>query len=145
MNGTIRSISVLGLSLLAAAPAWAQSPMVELRVYPTDVQLATSRDRQTYVVQAVQEDGITRDVTAEAQVSFANAALVRHEKNTVYPAADGKTEMTVAYGGKSVTVPVTVAHATDERPISFRLDVMPVFMKSSCNNGSCHGAARGKD
>lgn len=31
------------------------------------------------------------------------------------------------------------------RPISFRLDVMPVFMKHGCNNGSCHGAARGKD
>jgi hypothetical protein len=29
--------------------------------------------------------------------------------------------------------------------VSFRLDVMPVFMKHGCNNGSCHGAARGKD
>ena len=29
--------------------------------------------------------------------------------------------------------------------VSFRLDVMPVFMKYGCNNGSCHGAARGKD
>ena len=29
--------------------------------------------------------------------------------------------------------------------ISFRLDVMPVFMRSGCNTGSCHGAARGKD
>ena len=29
--------------------------------------------------------------------------------------------------------------------MSFRLDVMPIFMKHGCNNGSCHGAARGKD
>ncbi|HEX6986662.1 MAG TPA: DUF1549 domain-containing protein, partial [Planctomycetaceae bacterium] len=134
-----------GIALLAAAPPAAQSPFVELRVYPADVQLNTSRDRQSYVVQAVHEDGITRDVTAEAQVSFGNAALVRHEGNTLYPAADGATEMTVTYDGKSVTVPVTVAAAAEDRPISFRLDVMPVFMKASCNNGSCHGAARGKD
>ena len=32
-----------------------------------------------------------------------------------------------------------------DRPISFKLDVMPVFMRAGCNIGSCHGAARGKD
>ncbi|MBC7335952.1 MAG: DUF1549 domain-containing protein, partial [Clostridia bacterium] len=32
-----------------------------------------------------------------------------------------------------------------ERPLSFRLDVMPVFMRAGCNTGTCHGAARGKD
>lgn len=28
---------------------------------------------------------------------------------------------------------------------SFKLDVMPVFMRYGCNSGDCHGAARGKD
>src|SRR5438876_2812629 len=31
------------------------------------------------------------------------------------------------------------------RPVSFRLDVMPVFFRAGCNSGGCHGAARGKD
>ncbi len=31
------------------------------------------------------------------------------------------------------------------RPISFRLDVMPVFFRAGCNSGGCHGAAVGKD
>ena len=62
-----------------------------------------------------------------------------------YPAADGATTLTVAYGGKTVTVPVKVAQATVQPPLSFRLDVMPVFMRAGCNTGSCHGAARGKD
>ena len=35
--------------------------------------------------------------------------------------------------------------AAADRPISFQLDVMPVFMRAGCNTGSCHGAARGKD
>jgi hypothetical protein len=144
MNGTIRFASLLGAALLAA-PTFAESPLVELRVYPADVQLNTSRDRQSYIVQAVYEDGITRDVTNEAQVALANAALVRHENHTLYPAADGSTGMTVTFGGQTVKAPVSVAAATTDRPISFRLDVMPVFMKSSCNNGACHGAARGKD
>ena len=29
--------------------------------------------------------------------------------------------------------------------ISFKNDVMPVFFRGGCNNGACHGAARGKD
>jgi len=31
------------------------------------------------------------------------------------------------------------------RPISFRLDVMPVLFRAGCNSGGCHGAAIGKD
>ena len=42
-------------------------------------------------------------------------------------------------------MPVTVKDAKVDRPISFKLDVMPVFMQAGCNTGSCHGAARGKD
>src|SRR5215472_13295444 len=30
-------------------------------------------------------------------------------------------------------------------PLSFRLDVMPVFFRAGCNSGGCHGAAAGKD
>ena len=36
-------------------------------------------------------------------------------------------------------------HSQVERPISFKLDVMPVFMAAGCNSGSCHGSARGQD
>jgi hypothetical protein len=31
------------------------------------------------------------------------------------------------------------------RPVSFRLDVMPVLFRAGCNSGGCHGAAIGKD
>ena len=37
------------------------------------------------------------------------------------------------------------APAAEDPGPSFRLDVMPIFMRSGCNTGSCHGAARGKD
>jgi len=38
-----------------------------------------------------------------------------------------------------------VAPASEDPGPSFRLDVMPILMRSGCNTGSCHGAARGKD
>lgn len=127
--------------LLVAGTAQAQ----KAAVYPPDVNLETSRDRQSFIVQLTQPDGLTRDITDTAQVSFANPALVKLEKNVVLPVADGATEMTVIAGGQTVKVPVKVMNAKADRPISFKLDVMPVFLRSGCNQGGCHGAARGKD
>jgi len=70
---------------------------------------------------------------------------VNRTQNVLTPAADGTGEMAVEFGGQTVKVPVTVKDAKADRPISFTRDVMPVFMRSGCNVGSCHGAARGKD
>ena len=144
----IRLFAALGLVAVFSAVGSAQSPtagLASLDVFPADVNLTTSRDRQSFVVQATYADGITRDVTAEAKVTVANPALVKLEKNVVHPVADGATEMKVEFGGKAVQVKVSVKDAKVEQPISFKLDVMPVFMKWGCNSGACHGAARGKD
>ena len=121
------------------------APMTGLAVYPPEVKLATARDRQSIVVQATFADGITRDVTKEATIEVANPKLVRRDGATFHPAADGSSSISVAYGGQKVAVPLAVAQATVLPPLSFRLDVMPVFMRAGCNTGSCHGAARGKD
>src|SRR5438309_11255840 len=82
-----------------------------IAVYPPDINLETARDRQGFVVQLTQPDGITRDVTDQAQVSFANPALVKLDKATVYPVADGATEMTVTAAGQTLKVPVKVVNA----------------------------------
>ncbi|HUG66538.1 MAG TPA: DUF1549 and DUF1553 domain-containing protein [Pirellulaceae bacterium] len=134
-------------SLLGAqetVPARTDAP-AKINVYPADVQLTTARDRQSLIVQAEYADGITRDVTAEATFTLANQALATVEANVLRPTADGASELKVEYGGHAVVIPVEVQNATVDQPISFKLDVMPVFMKAGCNTGSCHGAARGKD
>jgi len=143
----IRGPAALALALAVLSnPAWGgDSTPAQLEVFPPDINLETAPDRQSLVVQATYSDGITRDVTTEAEFSLANAGLVRREGSVFYPASDGTTTLAVAFGGKTVTVPVKVAQAAVRPPISFRLDVMPVFMKAGCNTGNCHGAARGKD
>ena len=136
------TVAVLGL----AGPVLAQkAEITRLDVFPPAVNLTGAGDRQAVVVQAVYADGITRDVTAEATQSLARPDLVRREGATYFPAADGETTLAVSFGGRSATVPVKVTGAAAPPTISFRLDVMPVFMRSGCNTGSCHGAARGKD
>lgn len=142
----LRTGLVAGMALvLAATSAPAQSPLASLEVSPPDINLFTARARQMFVVQATYADGITRDVTAEAKASLANPALCKVEKNILTPLADGATELKLEYAGKTLSVPVKVKDAKVDRPISFKLDVMPIFMRAGCNQGGCHGAARGKD
>ena len=140
----IRSLLLSAVVALSSSAAFA-ADLAELRVYPQDVSLTTKRDRQSVVVQALYADGITRDVTAEAQWAFGQDGLIRREGNVMYPVADGQTELRVTFQGQTKAIPCKVEQAAADRPISFKLDVMPVFMKAGCNTGSCHGAARGKD
>src|SRR3982750_2053513 len=106
-NVLLASLVLIGFCGVAAA----ESPLAALEVFPPDINLETARDRQSFVVQAWFADGLSRDVTAEAKVAFANPALVRREANVVYPVADGSTEMTVEWGGKAVKLPVKVLAA----------------------------------
>ncbi|MEI7702211.1 MAG: DUF1549 domain-containing protein, partial [Planctomycetia bacterium] len=116
-----------------------------LIVAPADIHLSALRDRQSLLVQAVLPNGLTQDGTAKVEFKIENEALLRRDASTFYPVADGNTKLVVTYSGQTIEVPVTVQNSQVDPPISFRMDVMPVWMKTSCNNGSCHGAARGKD
>lgn len=135
---------VTACSLFAASVAFG-ADLAELRVSPTTVNLTTSHDRQGVVVQAVFSDGITRDVTGTSNWAIAQDGIVRRDGNMLFPVKDGATELKVEFSGKTLSVPIKVERAAEVKPVSFKLDVMPVFMKAGCNTGSCHGAARGKD
>ena len=141
----MKTLVLFLLSVFTISTVFAEAPLAKLQVDPPQVNLTTSKDRQLIVVQALYEDGITMDVAADATYELANPALARLDHQTLYPTADGATELHVAFGGQKVTIPVKVERVAETQPISFKLDVMPVFMKAGCNTGSCHGAARGKD
>src|SRR5205085_4538962 len=95
--------------------------------------------------QATYADGITRDVTGEVKARLAGPGVCQLERNRLTPSSDGTNELIVEFAGRSARVPVSVKEAKAPRPISFKRDVMPIFMRAGCNTGACHGAARGKD
>src|SRR5260221_10809841 len=137
--------AALFLAAALAAPGFAgDTEPPQVNVYPAEIELSTSRDQQSYVVQMIAPDGVTRDVTDAATVEL-SAPIVERKGNVLFPKADGTGKMTVSYGGRVIAVPLTVKQSAVDRPISFKLDVMPVFMRAGCNTGACHGAARGKD
>jgi hypothetical protein len=140
-----RIITAFLILACTSAVAMGDAPALKLDAYPPDIELSTSRDRQPFIVVATRPDGVTEDVTATVTATLANPALARIDGHTLHPVADGTTTLALAYQGQTVTLPVTVKSATVDRRVSFKLDVMPVFLRSGCNTGSCHGAARGKD
>ncbi|MFO0820724.1 MAG: DUF1553 domain-containing protein [Pirellulales bacterium] len=140
-----RFAAAIVLTIATAAVATAQMPITGIQVYPPDINLNTKLDLQRYIVVASRGDGVTMDVTKQAVVKLTNPALARVDNATLFPVADGETMMEVDFQGLKASVPVKVKDAAADRPISFHLDVMPVFARAGCNTGSCHGAARGKD
>ena len=114
-------------------------------VYPAAIHLVTRADKQTFVVRMRRGDGVTLDLTEKVKVKVADPSIASVKGNLVTPGSDGKTELIIEHQGKTTKLPIVVERAAEDRPISFRLDVLPVFAKASCNNGACHGSARGQD
>ncbi len=117
----------------------------EVKVYPGAVALESGKDRQSLVVVAKYEDDTTYDVTANTEFVLGMPEVAEKRKNSFYPKANGDTTLTAKVGGVEVTVPFKVTTAEVRKPTSFKLDVMPVFMREHCNTGECHGSARGQD
>jgi hypothetical protein len=120
--------------------------LVKIGVFPPDITLETKRDTQSVVVMATYEDDTTVDVTKNATFTFEDPSLVDLKTRSHFkPVKDGETRLNVKVSDKTASIPVVVKDSAEDRPISFHLDVMPVFMRDGCNTGACHGSARGQD
>jgi hypothetical protein len=129
-------------------PPWDAAPdpaITAIEAFPKSVTLETAADFHRVIILARFADASVRDITNLARLSLPNNDVARLTGNTLLPVADGTTTLTLDYRGRTTTVPVTVRSATAARPISFRLDVMPVITAGGCNSGACHGSARGQD
>ena len=132
--------------LFGALPGFAAtSTLTELKAYPPDIHLTSSNAWQRIVVQASYSDGLTRDVSSQASYKLANPKLGRIDRSSFAASADGTTDLQVSFKGQRVMVPVVISNSSVKPALSFKLDVMPVFMKAGCNAGACHGSSRGKD
>ena len=91
---------------------------------------------------------LTRSVTFSADgdgmalVSIGPGGIVR-------PLADGSTRLRVSHGVEAAAVSATVnlrVEGTGRLPhVDFVRDVNPVLAKMGCTQGTCHGAAKGKN
>ena len=119
--------------------------LVSLQIHPKQISLSTKEDFNSFVVVAKYDDDVTRDVTKESTFSLSDEKIARIENHTISPVKDGKATLKASFHNLNTELSIQVKDAQAERPVSFNLDVMPVFLKAGCNTGSCHGSARGQD
>ena len=131
----------------ALADLQAKLPTLKrLEILPEKFSLETKRDSHRVIVFATFQDATTKDVTGFCDLKITDAKIATLNGLTLKPAADiGATELTATLGGQTVKAQIEVKGGQQDRAVSFRLDCMPVFMRGGCNQGGCHGAARGKD
>ena len=73
--------TVSGLGKEPGASEWAR-----IAIYPPEVHLSGQRDAQKFVVVAVRDDDVTKDVTADAQISIRDPQMANLEGNQLTPA-----------------------------------------------------------
>ena len=132
---------MLPITLWLAVPCYA----ADLKLYPTDVQLAGPRAVQQLML--VDEDAgrVVGDRTGRAKFVSGNPRIAAVDATgMVKPAGDGDTTITASLGGRMATATVHVRQAKNQSPPSFRNEVIPILTRVGCNSGACHGALAGK-
>ena len=120
---TLASLRTLRLSmpvllLVACSSARADEPAwTSLAVYPQEITLATSADYQGIVVVVTRADGVTLDVTEQAELAVAEASFASLEAATLRPLADGETKLVAKFSGLEAAANIAVTRAPEHREI----------------------------
>jgi WD40 repeat protein len=133
-----------------------------LTVQPAEVLLAGPFASAQVVVTGTLADGrtidLTRSVRFEGVVDAAAGAQSAAGAGGVVsigpggllrPRADGAATLRIVHGqaegAVAATLPVRVEGTTSAPHVDFVRDVNPVLTRLGCNQGTCHGAAKGKN
>ncbi|MEM6329412.1 MAG: DUF1549 and DUF1553 domain-containing protein [Planctomycetota bacterium] len=122
---------------------------VSLAVYPPRLALSHAGDARRVIAVATRSDGVTRDVTADAtwqlESTEGGADAFSLDAGRLRASRDGRAGVRAAFAGLSAQAEATAAGVDAYRGVSYRHDVIPIFLRAGCNSGGCHGSSRGKD
>lgn len=98
------------------------------------------------LVHAIMRDGTRADATRQAAYASTDVVAVS-SSGLLRPLADGAATVTVTVGSHQATLPVEVVGVGGDVAIDvdFIRDVNPILAKAGCNQGTCHGAQKGKN
>ena len=136
---------ILLFALCAAASAWA-GESGRLVVRPGRIELTGRDPEHGLLVALVWADGREADVTAKAHfISNAGQLVSVDAAGHCRAVGDGQAEIAVTFDGQSAAVPVVASGFGGLRVPSFKQDIIPIFTKTGCNAGSCHGKLAGQN
>ena len=144
-----------GLALPQTPQVSADSPALEAPASLTiGPELATGgvtirgrHARQQLFVTGVYPGGQLRDLTHSTTYTAAPPDVVSVDASgLITPLQDGEaTVRAIGTGTVAAEIRVRVEGFTDEHPINFKNQIVPIFTKLGCSGGGCHGKASGQN
>ena len=130
------AVALKSLTIQAGSPSETKTPP---RMQGRDARLQL-------LVTAELPDGKLRDHTRNATYSTTPASLVQiSSSGEVSPLKDGRVTITASSGGATAAIDLIVEKAQESLPINFVNQIVPIFTKTGCNTGGCHGKSSGQN
>ncbi len=146
------TLSVATLTLSAATkpkPPALKITALEFHAATGDSQslrLRSSDARQQLLLTAKLEDGSERDFTRMVKYEIKPEGIVKIDTNGfIFPLRDGQAVITAKAGNIASTINVSVENFRQQAPINFPNQITPIFTKTGCNGGGCHGKSGGQN
>ncbi len=115
-----------------------------LHLEPASLTLLDKRDSRKVLVIGERVDGGQLDLTSEAHWTAESDALEVVEDGYVLGRRAGDATVKVSAAGQTTTLQVHVA-SIENKPVGFVRDIEPLLGRTGCNQGTCHGSAKGKN
>ena len=118
--------------------------ITSLKTIPESLTLEHARDGRRVLVSGQTKDGNWIDVTSYAVFKPTSDGVKVLDDGYIFPNGVGPTNIRVTVKDLDIDLPIDVK-SIDSPSVSFVRDVMPVLSHAGCNNGTCHGGAKGKN
>ena len=150
---TSSCLSVICFSVLTATAAdhpglGPRGDLVRLQIEPAgEPALIGSNARKQLIVTGVYSSGQNHDLTDKVSYTLVPAQLASiNPDGLVQPFVDGDVTITANEpSGKSASLKLKISSCSEELPINFANEIVPIFTKSGCNAGGCHGKTDGQN
>lgn len=136
-NGWFLRAALAAALCLHADAAWAQ-----LQVTPATVKIDNPEATQQVLVKLANSP---RDLTHDVAYEIADPKIATVDAGLIRPRGEGKTTLTVKSKEGEAKIPVEVTGLKAPTPVDFKTQIIPLFSKSGCNTGGCHGKSEGKN
>ncbi|MFK8112306.1 MAG: DUF1549 domain-containing protein [Rubripirellula sp.] len=125
----------------------ASGSVKQLIIQPTEVEFHSPYAYTQLVVTAVLKDESTIDVTRLVAID-APRWLTATERGVIRPLSDGKGSIQIGLGDLTQSIQV-IAQGVEGKDkahgaVDYLRDVTPILSRLGCNQGTCHGAQKGK-
>jgi hypothetical protein len=138
------------LWLFAASASFGAERLVLHVQYPPTTNLIVLKGpdaRQQLLATCMTERGAESDRTRTVayEASPTNVLSV-NARGLVTPLGDGTAVVTAKdTNGLTASIPVRVEQFSTKQPINFANQIVPIFTKTGCNGGGCHGKSGGQN